>query len=234
MTQTNKAFKIYHVTDKVYLFLFDESFDLCMHFLRYQEFYESPKFNNRAFSIIEFMEWYAKTYGDGVFTYTKDWAGFNIPSNIIWKVHSNGIVDFNKYDSAMIVAYNQISAITHLHGGSRNDSFYILGACKDDVKVVGHELAHALYFSNNNYHTDMQACIAKLPNVVALEIAKYFTKIGYSHSVFEDELQAYMATGSPEELKSIKKYCAPFEKIFKSYTSKIKFDLKTAQPLNLS
>ena len=55
----------------IFLVEFDNQYDLAMTFLRYQEFYESPKFKGKRFTIIDFMEWYSKEY-DGAFTYTKD------------------------------------------------------------------------------------------------------------------------------------------------------------------
>jgi hypothetical protein len=235
MIKTKKSFDIYHITDKVYLLLFDELFDLCMHFLRYQEFYESPKFAGKPFTIIEFMEFYAKNYGDGIFTYTKDWSGFNIPSNVIWQVHTAGIADHNKYDTAMMAVYNQISSNTHLIPGyTKHDTFYLLGACKADTQVLGHELAHGLYFTNIKYRDEMTKHYRALPTDAVHNMNDYLTQLGYNPSVFEDELQAYMATGLPRELQlKINKLAIPFEKAFKKHAKNVAFDLATAKPLQL-
>jgi hypothetical protein len=55
-----------------------------MTFLRYQEFYESPskKFRGKSYKLLDFMKWYASE-NDGIFTYPRDWAGFNFPGSII-------------------------------------------------------------------------------------------------------------------------------------------------------
>ncbi len=211
-------------------------FDLCMHFLRYQEFYESPEFAGKKFTILEFMEWYSKTHGGGAFTYPKDWAGFNIPSSVIWRVHSAGILDHNKYDSTMIEVYNKISANTHLvKGCTKNDDFYILGACKADIKTLDHEIAHALYSTNINYYDDMNNLRETLPASATDNITGYLTELGYNKKVFNDELQAYLATGVPSELKkaggNIKKYIDQFERVFKKHTKNINFDLTSVKPL---
>jgi hypothetical protein len=225
------AFDIYQITDRVYLFLFGDSYDLCMHFLRYQESYESPKFRDTQFTILEFMDWYAKTYGKGVFTYTSDWGGFNIPSHVIWKVHSNKIQDYNRYDAAMLAAYNKVSSITHLSGGTRHDEFYILGASKKEISVLGHELSHGLYSTNEKFREDMDSCTAKLPTNVIKQVFDYLTRIGYSQNVLEDELQAYFSTGLTPPIKKFQKYAQPFQKVFKEHTKGIKFNPQTASPL---
>lgn len=51
-------FTISEVKPKIFLFESDNSYDLAMTFLRYQETYESPnpKFRNKSFTIIDFME----------------------------------------------------------------------------------------------------------------------------------------------------------------------------------
>ena len=51
--------KVKKITDRVYLVTFTNRFDLTMTFMRYQEYYESPKFRNKIFSLAEFMRWYS-------------------------------------------------------------------------------------------------------------------------------------------------------------------------------
>jgi hypothetical protein len=236
MSKIASPFNIYHITGKVYLFLFEEMYDLCMHFLRYQEFYESPEFSDKSFTILEFMEWYSKAFGGGAFTYSKDWAGFNIPSNVIWQVHTKGITDRNKYDAAMLGAYNKISANTHLvENGAKHDDFYILGAYKNDINVLGHELAHGLYATDVKYYTEVMSLYKALPANIVNSIFDYLIKIGYNKKVLVDELQAYMATGMPNDLqqadKKLNKFSAQFEKAFKKHTRNIKFDISKSLKL---
>ena len=76
---------LYKISGNIFCLKFDNNYDLCMHFLRAQEFYESPfpEFKGKNFNLIDYMEKYAKAYGDNVFTYPGDWCGFNIPSNVL-------------------------------------------------------------------------------------------------------------------------------------------------------
>ena len=41
-------------------------------FLRFQEYYESPKFRNLGFSLEEFQDWYVTTRDHGEFSYYSD------------------------------------------------------------------------------------------------------------------------------------------------------------------
>ena len=90
------------VLPKIFLLTFDNHYDLCMHFLRYQEFYESPKYRQQPFNLLELIRWYSNTYGDGDFTYTNDWAGFNIPSWVLNDFKEKTITDLNQYDRFML------------------------------------------------------------------------------------------------------------------------------------
>ena len=67
---------------------FNSQQDLTSSLLRFQEYYESPKYRNKPFLFNEFYEWYKKTR-NGKFSYLTDWAGFNFPTSIL-KVFLNG------------------------------------------------------------------------------------------------------------------------------------------------
>src|SRR3989344_8767791 len=65
----------------IYLIESQSRQDLAAAFIRFQEYYESPEFKGRVFSVDDFAHWYARKFG--AFTYSKDWYGFNIPSRVI-------------------------------------------------------------------------------------------------------------------------------------------------------
>src|SRR5690348_11995408 len=109
--------KLTKLLEGVYLLVFDNGYDLAMHFCRYQEFYESqnPDFNGKNFSMFDFMRWYSlenKTRSNKdfmCFTYPEDWAGFNIPSWVFTKLLVMGIPDVNKYDQFMIALHHALT-----------------------------------------------------------------------------------------------------------------------------
>jgi hypothetical protein len=66
------------IADGIYLLRFKTQYELTSTFLRVQEYYESPRFQGRIFTLEQFMDWYAAQYGS--FSYFEDWSGFNVPS----------------------------------------------------------------------------------------------------------------------------------------------------------
>ena len=53
------------VIPNVYCVTYDTQYDLCMSFVRIQEFYESPKFKGQYFTLEEYMDYWAEEFGSG-------------------------------------------------------------------------------------------------------------------------------------------------------------------------
>lgn len=208
-------FKLEEIIKDIYLLTFDDVYELCMHFLRYQEYYESPKFKDKNFELVDFMRWYSRD--SNVFTYPDDWTGFNIPGEIIPEIHLKGIKDLNRYDRFMYSIYEEIKA-------QNEGRFYLIGVQTGDNITVEHEIAHGLYYLNEKYRNRCKDLIeAYIKNDGYLEKFKeYLVEMGYHESVFEDEMQAYMATGlDPDwDLKGIHR--DPFRMLFDMYKGKYK------------
>lgn len=114
-------------------------------FLRYQEYYESPNphFRGKNFEILEFMEWYSKKHGNGVFTYPADWGGFNIPAHVIPNLWKQGIWDRNLYDYEMWTLYEKcLKKYT-------DGQFYFIGV-SGDGQAIRHEIAHGFFIRYQN------------------------------------------------------------------------------------
>jgi len=77
-------YNLKQINEKIWLLSIDDYEHLALSFLRYQEFYENPKFKDKIFTIKKFAKWYEK-YGS--FSYAKDWAGFNLPLDVIKQVN---------------------------------------------------------------------------------------------------------------------------------------------------
>ena len=75
------------IMPNIYAVIVKNDYDRGMLFCRYQEFYESPfpEIRNQEFTLEELMRTYVKKNKSGMFTYPADWAGYNIPSNILKK-----------------------------------------------------------------------------------------------------------------------------------------------------
>lgn len=185
----NRPFTIKEVRPNIFVFSFKHQYDMCMHFLRYQEYYESasPKFRGQQFQIIDFMRWYSFKYGKGVFTYPRDWGGFNFPGDTIGAVWNKGIYDRNIYDYEMKRAYEEC------RNKAAGKPFYILGVTHDNY-ALEHEIAHGYFFLNPEYKKEMQALEKQLTISVRKAIRKQLSKIGYTPKVYVDETQAYLST----------------------------------------
>lgn len=184
------AFEIKEVKPQIFLFEFKNNYDMCMHFLRYQEYYESssPKFRGKAFDFFDFMKWYTFKYGKGVFTYPDDWNGFNIPGDIISKVWLLGILNKNVYDLEMFKAWHEC-----IRRGT-GEKFYIIGAVKNSG-ALNHEIAHGIFYLYPEYKKEMTKLVKALAPEVRKEMNTILKRLGYTPKVYIDETQAYLATG---------------------------------------
>ena len=215
-------FKIKQIKPRIFLFEFTDQYNMCMHFLRYQEFYESPnpKFRNKAFTILEFMEWQAKTEGKGNFTYTTAWSGFNFPSNKFIECRDlipdyNGTSDYNKYDA------NMDEACARCEGLAKENSFYIIGCLKNNTKALDHEISHGMFHLNSEYKKEATKLVKALPIKIRTSMEKMLARTGYTKQVFVDEINAYLSTDSKEilALRGIKlnNQDIVFKELFKKY-----------------
>lgn len=208
-----KKYQLIEVKPRIFFLDFKKSYDLCMHFVRYQEFYESPspQFRGKAFQLLDFMDWYADKYGKGVFTYPVDWAGFNIPDRIVLDVWAAGIMDRNIYDYEMLQVHKKCAA------KYPNEPFYIIGAVGQDF-AMRHEIAHGFFYTQPEYRKKMTKLVKDLKPSFRKKIFKVLKEIGYTPGVFIDECQAYMSTGFTDKFGvKLKNEHKPFIKLYNEY-----------------
>lgn len=191
-----------------------------MHFLRFQEYYESKKYFHKFFTLIDFMEWYSQEHGEGCFTYPNDWGGFNVPSECLLPFIENiglAFPDKNHYDDLMIYIINQLRMI-------EGDVFYLIGTSeeKNDQKTLDHELAHALYFTNLEYRKKVQLILDNMPPIRRNKAKEILLKIGYHESTHDDEIHAYSSTEICQDLIGVipKKTKADLKKLFREFKNK--------------
>jgi len=217
-------FSLSQIHDRIFLLTFDDSYDIGMHFLRAQEYYESncPKFYRKEFRLLDYIEWYSKN-NDSQFTYAYDFTGFNVPGNIMNKIYTEFAWDdyFNKYDSVMA---NVVATIHSLIG--KTTDYYLIGAQADDSESIDHEIAHALWHISLEYQTQQLENIDKIDNLVISKIKDCLRSEKYSEDVIYDEVQAYLSTGLDDSLAEIigkgeKKLTREFISTFKKYKESI-------------
>lgn len=175
-------------------------------FLRFQEFYESPKFRAKVFTHEEFINWYSVAYGNGEFTYCTDWNGFNFPSWII-KAFEHGLFNpLTDKEKAILKAVKDIP-----------EPFYVIGALKEDKLTLTHEVAHGLFYSRPSYKAIV---LDVLNNYNMKPLKKYLKSIGYCNEVLDDECQAFLISGmetSEFKSKNLKECSEELQYTFKQF-----------------
>jgi len=213
----------------IYAVVVKDRYDRGMLFCRYQEFYESPypEIRGEMFTLEEYMKLYRKKTKNSDFTYTSDWCGYNIPSGIL-KTASNLFLEHESttgYDEIMYRIINWCdSHAAERNGGSLHHPWYLIGV--DDIKscIMDHEIAHGLYYTNEEYREDMTNIILRIKPSHYNKLKKALVKVGYADdkNIIDDEIQAFMSTGVLRDwdhdiCKLYKRY---FNKLFQTYKNK--------------
>ncbi|MHA1757230.1 MAG: hypothetical protein ACTSVV_10705 [Promethearchaeota archaeon] len=206
----------------LYLYTFPNQFELCSHFFRLQEFYESPikQVRGKYFTLEDAITYYAYDQKEEPkFTYFEDWAGFNVPGNIV----------NNFYRIFRTTLTNKERALfDEIIFEKEHEDFYLIGVIEGEEETMKHEVAHGFYYLNKAYKKEMNKLIKELPQRMKDRIKKELLSLGYCKQVVKDETQAYLATGIREGMVSIIDYTLywnlikKFEKVFKKYYAKIK------------
>ncbi len=179
-------FKFSRLRERLYELRFDDQYEMCMTFLRYQEFYESPRFEKRKFTLAQYMSWYVKDQSkDGSFSYPRDWGGFNIPADIIARVQELGIDDGNHYDMLMGSLYQIIAA--------QDDDAYLIGVTRG-AQLDAHETTHAMWHIDDVYRREAKKLLDTEPALVSKLITALKAR-GYTDVTALDEVQTYLTTG---------------------------------------
>jgi hypothetical protein len=192
-------------------------------FMRYQEFYESDSdtFRGKGFKWKDFVKFYKEKTKNKIFTYHKDWAGYNIPCNSIESCIAL-IPDLNFYD---LIMFSVVDTIKNIIG---DDDYYLIGIDQsngDDPSLIYHEVAHGLWFSSPEYKYQQKNNIEDMNPSVRDQLSKKISGMGYGQNVIDDEIQAYLSTGvgdNMRRIKDIKQAQLPFKEVFDDYSTEIK------------
>jgi hypothetical protein len=167
----------------IYLLRFKTQYQLTATFLRVQEHYESPRFRGRIFSLEQYMDWYAKRYGN--FTYYQDWSGFNVPSTAFQPFYEGKFDPLSEKEKQLLGLFNDL-----------RERFYVIGIYDSGAKdSLTHELAHALFFIDDRYR---EAVREAMRGYDTSALARQIAEAGYAKHVIPDEIQAYIVAPSGE------------------------------------
>lgn len=207
-------YKIKEIKENIIAVVVPDNYERAMMFFRIQEFYESPNpsFKHKKFSVWDYFKWYSKKFGDGCFSYTKDFSGYNLPLIVAKKCYEINQVE-TPYDKEMLDIIDSL-----FENGKRK---YLIGVDDLENATFNHELAHGLYYTNIEYKNEMNKIIGKISRNNLKNFKKNLIEIGYCQSVLKDEIQAYMATEINKKVTkniiSKKKLHSAFKSVFKRY-----------------
>jgi hypothetical protein len=177
------------VRPNIFAVIVPNDYDRAMLFCRVQEFYESDSnlFKEQDFDMWEYMRWYSAK-NNGVFTYTKDWDGFNI--KLVTALNCIiGVKNMTSYDKIMHEIINQILLTNHPY------DVYMIGVKSETCEAFKHELCHALYNTNKEYKILADGVSAfYISENTFFKLAANLEALGYNKDVVPDEIQAYMMT----------------------------------------
>lgn len=211
-------FKLEQVAKNVYHIHFNRQLDLTSTFVRLSEYYESPRFRGKVFTINEFKKWYIETSGKKKFTYYKDVSGFNIPS-VVFRAFASGKFDpLSKKEKFILNLFKD-----------KKNKFCVIGTYSEKgdnlIDTLHHEIAHGLFYTNRKYRLEVQSLLKRYDLSVVNEFLK---KQGYSKAVWLDEAHAFIMCDlnvlRTSDLKVTRKYMQLHKKlndIFKKYYAEV-------------
>jgi len=218
----NIKYEIEQTLPGIFTVKVQDDYQRAMLFLRCQEHYEShfEEIKGSHFDVFEYMERYTKWNGGGSFTYTSDWAGFNVPDYAVEKPIKhvldlrNGIFP-TPYDYVMSDIIELVKSKI-----KRNSKWYLLGVDSFESRTMMHETAHGLYYVSAKYSEKARKMVQDLPGGIFGGMKDLLLKMGYCDAVIVDEIQAYMSTGLTTEMSKIpgiQKHLKGFQKHFEKY-----------------
>jgi hypothetical protein len=166
----------------IYHFKMPSQYLLTSTFLRFQEFYESPRFQGCYFSLEEFQDWYVTTRPNGQFSYYTDWSGFNFPSHVVDTLWRGGFGGGRSRKESWV--------LEQLWSRGATGKYYVIGTYDD--RVTSHEIVHGLFYLNESYAKAIHEIIVEYDFE---EFKQALRLAGYCEEVLVDEINAYLTTG---------------------------------------
>lgn len=204
---------------------FDNIKDQTIALFRPSEYYESPHkdINGKNFTFEDFLINYVKPNGE--MTFFKDWPAFNIPGHVLSEFYSMNYKSLSNYEK---VVYNLVQSNI-----DTTKPYYLISNLKGDIEGYEHELAHAIWYLDENYKDEMRNCFKSITPLVDRKIMDGFKEIGYPmkiKSIITDELQSWLATSTKQTfkdefgltIKEVGKIHTQFREVFDKYQVKIK------------
>lgn len=153
--------------------------DMNKSFCRISAYGECPKFKGQIFTLGQYRKWYSDEFGG--WTGYVDFHGHNIPSSSLEPFWAGEFDPLTEEESFIV------ELLRH-----KSKPHYVIGTFQDSRSdVEDHELAHALFGTNEQYRKKVTELITKY-NKELKPVKDMLIKMGYHVDVFVDEAHAYV------------------------------------------
>lgn len=184
--------------------------------VRIAEYFESPEFKGKTFTLQEFKRWYMKSQNKKWFTYYKDWSGYNIPSKELKPFFEGKFDPLNWKEKQFLRIFNNAKGRFYIIATYRRD--------KTEQETVNHETAHGMFWMEKEYRQKVKEY---LNGKDLTELTSKLLKMGYAEKVLPDEINAYLSHDldwlrKKKKLKGPQytEYSRDLNKLYKQYEAK--------------
>lgn len=177
--------KVETITPSIFHVNYRRQKDMNNAFVRLSAHAECPVHKDTIFTIGSYRKWYIESTGR--WTYDTDWGGHNIKD-----IHLQAFIH-GEFDPLTRLEKQLIDLFR-----SNMGTYCVIGTYGNPSRVLYHELAHGLYYTNPMYRVDVG--VAMLPYMMASDVVpedslnnvvEMLKGLGYHSDVFKDETHAY-------------------------------------------
>lgn len=170
--------------------IFPNQYLITSTFIRFAEFYEGQNDNLRGhyFTLDDVMDDYHEKFG--LMSYFEDWNGFNIPGEAFDEAYKTFNKDLRPKERIIVEAVMDYK----LFGNGNRQPFekYYVIATHPTYDCTNHEIAHALYYLDNEYRTLVQIFLNQIDPKNKQQLIKWLLNEGYAFQVLDDEINSYI------------------------------------------
>jgi hypothetical protein len=164
---------------------FGSDVDMCRALLRFQEFWENPRFRGKPFTREEYLRWYGRAF-HGPFD-EDSWSGCAFPSSAV-EAFRDGRFDPDRAELQVLGALPE------------SGKFFVIASAEDGT-AVDHELAHSFYYLDRSYKKRADAVVEALRRPTRAFLLAELGGLCYGPRRLKDEAQAYLLDGLEPFLK---------------------------------
>lgn len=199
------------VKNKIVILEFNTRKEQGLSMCRISEFYEGKTgFIGKYFDFDTFLDKYSDSKGN--IDYFSFWDGFNIIGK--------SILDFSiKFAGKLTKRETQVLKCI------KTNTEYLITYTKGDIITLRHELAHALFSTNERYRKAVLETLKEIDPKLKNKFETGLYKLNYNKKVYLDEINAYIVAANKKELnkefkismQEIKQIKAKLNKLYEKF-----------------